>query len=191
MTLKLWITRIPATDDAKALDHADPTPQPHDNGPRSALFFRDVRVAARLMSLRATWQPATSRPWIQKNKAPNAAGTLGADLSPLYGASYTLNTSMMAWAASINGCPPAGKSIPALMKAVTWLMKALSSLMAQWYYHGLAKPAPVADTAVRLSETPGGIRHRAPVLGEHTGEVLAEIGYDESAVARLREAGVV
>ena len=31
---------------------------------------------------------------------------------------------------------------------------------------------------MRLSETPGGIRHRAPVLGEHTGEVLAEIGYD-------------
>jgi crotonobetainyl-CoA:carnitine CoA-transferase CaiB-like acyl-CoA transferase len=58
-------------------------------------------------------------------------------------------------------------------------------------YPGLAKPAPVADTAVRLSETPGGIRQRAPVLGEHTGEVLAEIGYDEAAVARLREAGVV
>ena len=58
-------------------------------------------------------------------------------------------------------------------------------------YPGLAKPAPVADTPVRLSETPGGVRHRAPVLGEHTGEVLAEIGYDEAAVERLRDAGVV
>ena len=58
-------------------------------------------------------------------------------------------------------------------------------------YPGLAKPAPVADTPVRLSETPGGIRHRAPVLGEHTDEVLAEIGYDEAAVARLHDAGVV
>ncbi len=58
-------------------------------------------------------------------------------------------------------------------------------------YPGLPKPAPVADTPVRLSETPGGIRHRAPVLGEHTGEVLAEIGYDEAAVARLRGDGVV
>jgi len=58
-------------------------------------------------------------------------------------------------------------------------------------YPGLPKPAPVADTPVRLSETPGGIRHRAPVLGEHTEEVLAEIGYDESAVAALRSAGVV
>lgn len=58
-------------------------------------------------------------------------------------------------------------------------------------YPGLTKPAPVADTPVRLSETPGSVRHRAPVLGEHTGEVLAEIGYDEAAVARLHEAGVV
>ena len=58
-------------------------------------------------------------------------------------------------------------------------------------YPGLPRPAPVADTPVRLSETPGGIRHRAPVLGEHTVEVLAEIGYDETAVARLRSAGVV
>ena len=58
-------------------------------------------------------------------------------------------------------------------------------------YPGLTKPAPVADTPVRLSETPGGVRHRARGLGEHTGEVLAEIGYDEAAVARLHEAGVV
>ena len=58
-------------------------------------------------------------------------------------------------------------------------------------YPGLGKPAPVADTPVRLSETPGGVRHRAPTLGEHTGEVLAEIGYDEAAVSRLHDAGVV
>jgi len=58
-------------------------------------------------------------------------------------------------------------------------------------YPGLASAAPVADTPVRLSETPGGIRHRAPLLSEHTEEVLAEIGYDEAAVAALREKGVV
>jgi crotonobetainyl-CoA:carnitine CoA-transferase CaiB-like acyl-CoA transferase len=49
----------------------------------------------------------------------------------------------------------------------------------------------VADTPVRLSETPGGVRQRAPVLGEHTEEVLGEIGYDPSAIAALRESGVV
>jgi crotonobetainyl-CoA:carnitine CoA-transferase CaiB-like acyl-CoA transferase len=58
-------------------------------------------------------------------------------------------------------------------------------------YPGLPRPAPVTDTPVRLSATPGGIRHRAPLLGEHTDEVLAELGYDAEAVARLREGGVV
>ena len=58
-------------------------------------------------------------------------------------------------------------------------------------YPGLPRPAPVADMPIRLSATPGGIRRRAPVLGEHTDAVLAELGYEADAVAALREAGVV
>jgi crotonobetainyl-CoA:carnitine CoA-transferase CaiB-like acyl-CoA transferase len=58
-------------------------------------------------------------------------------------------------------------------------------------YPGLPRAAPVADTPVRLSESLDGIRRRAPTLGEHTEEVLAEIGYDSTAVAGLRRAGVV
>lgn len=58
-------------------------------------------------------------------------------------------------------------------------------------YPGLPRPAPLADTPVRLSETPGGIRHRAPLLGEHTDEVMREIGYDDEGIERLRQAGVV
>jgi crotonobetainyl-CoA:carnitine CoA-transferase CaiB-like acyl-CoA transferase len=49
----------------------------------------------------------------------------------------------------------------------------------------------VADTPVRLSATPGGIRHRAPRLGEHTDEILREIGYDAEAIGRLRQSRVV
>ena len=44
---------------------------------------------------------------------------------------------------------------------------------------------------IKLSETPGGVRHGAPVLGEHTREVLAEYGYDEADIERLVDAGVV
>jgi crotonobetainyl-CoA:carnitine CoA-transferase CaiB-like acyl-CoA transferase len=56
---------------------------------------------------------------------------------------------------------------------------------------GAAKPVPLADTAVRLSATPAGIRHRAAALGEHTDEVLREIGYGDAEIAALRKAEVV
>ena len=56
---------------------------------------------------------------------------------------------------------------------------------------GAAKPVPLADTAVRLSATPGGIRRRAAALGEHTDEVLGEIGYTDAEITTLREAEVV
>ncbi len=58
-------------------------------------------------------------------------------------------------------------------------------------YPGLPRAAPLSRAPVRLSATPGGIRMRPPKLGEHTDLVLAELGYDAAAIARLRECGVV
>jgi crotonobetainyl-CoA:carnitine CoA-transferase CaiB-like acyl-CoA transferase len=54
-------------------------------------------------------------------------------------------------------------------------------------YPGLPGPAPVSSTPVKLSKTPGSIRRRAPQLGEHTDEIMAELGYDAAAIARFRE----
>ncbi|MEM6678766.1 MAG: CoA transferase [Pseudomonadota bacterium] len=42
---------------------------------------------------------------------------------------------------------------------------------------------------VAFHETPGGIRRPAPRLGEHTREVLAEAGYDGSAIEAMLRAG--
>ncbi|HUH86113.1 MAG TPA: CoA transferase [Stellaceae bacterium] len=58
-------------------------------------------------------------------------------------------------------------------------------------YPGLPRPAPVARAPVWLSATPGAIRHRAPLLGEHTDEILGELGYDAAARAALRRDDVI
>ncbi|MGA0796787.1 MAG: CoA transferase, partial [Quisquiliibacterium sp.] len=54
-------------------------------------------------------------------------------------------------------------------------------------YPGLPRPAPVSAVPLNLSISQGGIRHRAPMVGEHTEQVLQELGYDGSAIASLRE----
>lgn len=44
---------------------------------------------------------------------------------------------------------------------------------------------------IKLSETPGDIRTPAPEMGEHTEEVLQELGYSPEEVQRLRKEGVI
>ena len=58
-------------------------------------------------------------------------------------------------------------------------------------YPGTPRPAPIAQTPVKLSETPGEIRRRAPTLGEHTDQILHELGYDDIEIAALREERVI
>ncbi|SBS72160.1 Formyl-CoA transferase [uncultured Mycobacterium sp.] len=58
-------------------------------------------------------------------------------------------------------------------------------------FPGASRPVPLIETPFRLSATPGSIRRRAPLLGEHTDEVLAEIGYDTAEIADLRANKIV
>ena len=44
---------------------------------------------------------------------------------------------------------------------------------------------------IKFSETKQTVRRHPPLLGEHTGEVLSELGFDEETVARMRSAGAV
>ncbi len=58
-------------------------------------------------------------------------------------------------------------------------------------YPGLKKPAPVMQPPIQLSETPAEIRHRAPTLGEHTQQILEELGYSAQEILALRTARAV
>ncbi|HQN50173.1 MAG TPA: CoA transferase, partial [Phenylobacterium sp.] len=43
----------------------------------------------------------------------------------------------------------------------------------------------------RLSETPGQVRWPGPALGEHTDQVLGELGLSADKIADLRARGIV
>ncbi|OBF13425.1 CoA transferase [Mycobacterium sp. ACS4331] len=58
-------------------------------------------------------------------------------------------------------------------------------------FPGAPKDVPIIETPFRMSATPGEIRRRAPLLGEHTEEVLGEIGYDTEEIAALRERSII
>lgn len=58
-------------------------------------------------------------------------------------------------------------------------------------FPGASKDVPIIETPFRMSATPGEMRRRAPLLGEHTDEVLGELGYDAAAIARLRDGQIV
>ena len=53
------------------------------------------------------------------------------------------------------------------------------------------EPLKVPGVVPKLSATPGAIRSQAPKLGEHTDEVLREIGYNEADIAKLRQAKIL
>lgn len=58
-------------------------------------------------------------------------------------------------------------------------------------YPGAAKPAPVMQTPFSLSETPTEIHRRAPTLGEHTDQLMKELGYSDAEIQRLRAARII
>ena len=58
-------------------------------------------------------------------------------------------------------------------------------------YPGLNNPAPLMKTPVELSKTPGEIRKRPPTLGEHTDEIMKELGFSQDQISDLKEKRVV
>jgi crotonobetainyl-CoA:carnitine CoA-transferase CaiB-like acyl-CoA transferase len=57
--------------------------------------------------------------------------------------------------------------------------------------HSRVGPVQTLGVPVKFSETAGGIVRGAPVLGQHTREVLRENGYDEAEIEKLIAEGAV
>lgn len=55
----------------------------------------------------------------------------------------------------------------------------------------VAGPIPMQGVVPRLSRTPGRVNHPGPLLGEHTAEILQEVGIDASMQEKLRAEGAI
>ncbi|TNF83698.1 CoA transferase [Pseudomonas sp. ICMP22404] len=64
-------------------------------------------------------------------------------------------------------------------------------MIAEVEQPGSATPAKIAGVPVKMTVTPGGVHRRAPLLGEHTDEILAQLGFSAEAIQQLREKKVV
>ncbi|UHQ96375.1 CaiB/BaiF CoA transferase family protein [Natrinema halophilum] len=49
----------------------------------------------------------------------------------------------------------------------------------------------IAGSPINFSKTPSSVSRRAPFLGEHTEEVLAEMGFDENDITELQDSGAI
>ena len=56
--------------------------------------------------------------------------------------------------------------------------------------HPGAGPVKALGVPVKLSETPGAVDRPAPLLGQHTAEILTELGYTEAEQHDLRARGI-
>jgi crotonobetainyl-CoA:carnitine CoA-transferase CaiB-like acyl-CoA transferase len=57
--------------------------------------------------------------------------------------------------------------------------------------HKILGDVEVVGQAIELSRTPWSVRTASPEPGEHTDEVLRELGYGDAAIAGLREQKVI
>lgn len=64
-------------------------------------------------------------------------------------------------------------------------------LLQQIDFPGMPRPAPVAGLPVHFSRSPSGIRSAPPRLGEHSDEILRELGYGDAERLQLRKSGII
>ena len=63
--------------------------------------------------------------------------------------------------------------------------------MVQEMDHPVGGKVRVLGPAVKMSETPARLTRRSPLFGEHTAELMREVGYSDAEIQEMSEAGAV
>jgi crotonobetainyl-CoA:carnitine CoA-transferase CaiB-like acyl-CoA transferase len=125
---------------------------------------------------RHSWEAAASAP---------ADGPLGQTLASIF-----REDALATWLARLDGTGVPCAPLPGLAQLLRNEHLDANDLMTD---HDHPQWGRIRQTGllVKLSLTPGCLQRRAPLLGEHTQEVLAELGYGEDDIGHLREDGII
>ena len=63
--------------------------------------------------------------------------------------------------------------------------------MIQTVAHEMLGSVDVTGVPIRFYSTPGSVRLAPPMLGQHTQEVLAELGFNEDEMGQLADEGII
>ena len=106
-------------------------------------------------------------------------------LSPLF-----QRRSVAEWLQRLEGCGvPAGPVLDIAQMHTD--PQALAREMIVETTHPSAGPVKAIGLPIKFSETPGSVRRAAPLLGQHTREVLREHGYFDAQIDRMAEQGAI
>ncbi len=128
------------------------------------------------LAQRHSWETAAAAP---------ADGPLGQMLASIF-----RRDSLATWLARLDGAGVPCAPVPTLAQLLRDEHLEANALMAD-HHHPQWGPIRQTGLLVKLSRTPGCLQRRAPLLGEHTQEVLAELGHTEEEIERLRKNGIV
>lgn len=68
---------------------------------------------------------------------------------------------------------------------------AARDMIAEVEHPGLESTVRIAGVPIKMTRTPGGVRTRAPMCGEHTDQLLQELGLSPGQIVELRDAQVI